>query len=67
MLSFSEVKEIFVPCSGFNGWAPDAHGDGSLLLMPLLEQVLFKNNLRLGLFGGAQCHVFLIIVRAVVK
>ena len=68
MLSFSEVKEISVSCSVLKkaGWAGDTHGDGALWPVPLLDLSTAQKAIR-GNFGGAQCHVFLIIVRAVVK
>ena len=67
VLSSSEVKEIPVSWSVFRkaGWAGDTRGDGSVASAAVRSSTAQK-AIRCN-FGGAQRHVFLIIVCAVVK
>lgn len=66
MRSFSEVRAIFVPCSGFRGWALKTHGDGSLLPVPPLDQVLLGKQLE-AIVEELSGTSVIITVRAVVK
>lgn len=65
MLSFSEARAISVPCSGLKGWALKTQGDGSLLPVPPLDQVLLGKQLEAVVEELSGTSV--ITVRAVVK